>query len=140
MKITPKLLRNTFLFIVLVPIFIVFAANGGIGFNGTTPGVDKATRVALTVIIQDRYEEEAMLIAREAGAASGTIVHGKNIYGVGLEENVSILLYILTRSSAKETMAALEERFDFSNPETNNGFAYTQSLTSVIGVYTQELE
>jgi len=38
---------------------------------------------ALITIIQDKDEEEAIKVAKEAGAGSVTILHGKNI---GLEE------------------------------------------------------
>ena len=51
---------------------------------------------ALVAVIQDSNEEEAIKIAKEAGAGSVTILHGKNIglkekkvfFGLTLEENV----------------------------------------------------
>lgn len=137
MKITPKILIKSFLFIVLVPLFVVFVANGASGV-GKVDEVMKTT--ALTVIVLDRYEEEAILIAKENGADSITLLHGKNLYGLALEENVSVLHLVLSKLNAKKIMKALDKRYDFSNPETNTGMAFTQALTSVVGEYTQELE
>ncbi len=42
--------------------------------------------VALVAVIQDKEEEEAIKVAKEAGAGSVTILHGKTI---GLEEKRS---------------------------------------------------
>ncbi|MFC2057347.1 hypothetical protein ACFLR6_00240 [Campylobacterota bacterium] len=136
MQITPKLLFKSFLFIVLIPLLVVFVANGASGAGKA----DEVMNIALTVIVQDRYEEEAILLAKENGADSVTILHGKNLFGLALEENVSVLHFILSRQNAIKIMGALDERYDFSNPETNNGIAFTQALTSVVGEYTQELE
>lgn len=92
------------------------------------------------IFFQYRYEEEAILIAKENGADSITVLHGKNLFGLALEENVSVLHFILSRQNAIKIMGALDERYDFSNPETNSGIAFTQALTSVVGEYTQALE
>jgi len=58
---------------------------------------------ALIVIIQDKDEESAIEVAKKAGAGSVSIIHGKNIgleekkvfFGLTLEENVSVLLFVL---------------------------------------------
>ena len=90
---------------------------------------------ALIAVIQDKDEEEAIKVAKEAGAGSVTILHGKNI---GLEENVSALLFVLPRKLSMKVMKALREEFDIDNPE-NGGFAFTLSLSHVAGLDTKEL-
>ena len=102
--------------------------------------------IALVVIIQDKDEEEAIKVAKEAGAGSVTILHGKNIgleekkvfFGLTLEENVSALFFILPRRLSMKVMKALRKNFDLDNPE-NNGLAFTMPLTHVAGLDTKEL-
>ena len=101
---------------------------------------------ALIAVIQDKDEEEAIKVAKEAGAGSVTILHGKTIgleekkvfFGLTLEENVSALLFVLPRKLSMKVMKALREEFDIDNPE-NGGFAFTLSLSHVAGLDTKEL-
>ncbi len=101
---------------------------------------------ALIAVIQDKDEEEAIKVAKEAGAGSVTILHGKNIglkekkvfFGLTLEENVSALLFILPRRLSMKVMKALRVSFDLDNPE-NSGFAFTMPLSHVAGLDTEEL-
>ncbi|MCB4753962.1 MAG: transcriptional regulator, partial [Sulfurovum sp.] len=58
---------------------------------------------ALVAVLEDKHEEDAIEVAKKAGAGSVTILHGKNIglrekkvfFGLTLEENVSALLFVL---------------------------------------------
>jgi len=101
---------------------------------------------ALITIIQDSDEEEAIKVAKEAGAGSVTIIHGKNIglkekkvfFGLTLEENISVLLFILPLRSSMKVMKALRVSFDLDNPE-NSGVAFTFPLSHVAGLNTEEL-
>ncbi len=101
---------------------------------------------ALVVVIQDSDEEEAIKVAKEAGAGSVTILHGKNIglkekkvfFGLTLEENVSALLFILPKRLSLTVMRALREKFDLDNHD-NSGFAFTVPLSHVAGLDTEEL-
>ncbi len=101
---------------------------------------------ALITIIQDSDEEEAIKVAKEAGAGSVTIIHGKNIglkekkvfFGLTLEENISVLLFILPLRSSMKVMKALRVSFDLDNPE-NSGIAFTFPLSHVAGLNTEEL-
>lgn len=101
---------------------------------------------ALITVIQNKEEEEAIKVAKEAGAGSVTILHGKNIgleekkvfFGLTLEENVSILLFVLPRRLSMKVMKALRETFDLDNPE-NSGLAFILPLSHVAGLDTQEL-
>lgn len=102
--------------------------------------------IALIAIIQDKDEEEAIKVAKEAGAGSVTILHGKNIgleekkvfFGLTLEENVSVLLFVLPRRLSMKVMKALRITFDLDNHE-NSGLAFTIPLSHVAGLDTQEL-
>ncbi len=101
---------------------------------------------ALIAVIQDKDEEEAIRVAKEAGAGSVTILHGKNIgleekkvfFGLTLEENVSILLFVLPRRLSMKVMKALRVTFDLDNHE-NSGLTFTLPLSHVSGLDTQEL-
>ena len=101
---------------------------------------------ALIAIIQDKDEEEAIKVAKEAGAGTVTIVHGRNIglqekkvfFGLTLEENVSVLLFILPKRLSMKVMKALRLAFDLDNHE-NNGLAFTLPLSHVAGLDNDEL-
>ena len=101
---------------------------------------------ALVAVIQDKDEEEAIKVAKEAGAGSVTIMHGKNIgleekkvfFGLTLEENVSVLLFIMPRRVSMRVMQAIRESFDLDNPD-NSGLAFTIPLSHVAGLDTKEL-
>ncbi len=102
---------------------------------------------ALIAIIQDKDEEEAIKVAKEAGAGSVTIIAGKNIgleekkvfFGLTLEENISILLFILPRKLSLKVMRVLRKTFDLDNPE-NSGLTFTVPLSHVAGLDIKELE
>jgi len=102
--------------------------------------------VALVAVIQDKDEEEAIKVAKEAGAGSVTILHGRTIgleekkvfFGLTLEENVSALLFILPRRLSMQVMKALRNSFDLDDHE-NRGFAFTVPLSHVAGLDTEEL-
>lgn len=101
---------------------------------------------ALVTVIPDKDEEEAIKVAKEAGAGSVTIMHGKNIgleekkvfFGLTLEENVSVLLFIMPRRVSMKVMKAIRESFDLDNPE-NSGLAFTIPLSHVAGLDMKEL-
>jgi len=101
---------------------------------------------ALIAVIQDKDEEEAIKVAKEAGAGSVTIIHGRNIglkekkvfFGLTLEENVSVLLFILPRRLSVKVMKTLRKTFDLDDPE-NSGITFTFPLSHVAGLDTDEL-
>ena len=101
---------------------------------------------ALVAIIQDKDEEKAIQIAKEAGAGSVTILHGRTIgleekkvfFGLTLEENVSMLFFVLPRKLSMKVMRALRQEFDLDNPE-NRGMAFSLPLSHVAGLDTHEL-
>ena len=101
---------------------------------------------ALVVIIEDKDEEAAVAVAKEAGAGGVTIIHGKNIgleekkvfFGLTLEENVSVLLFVLPRKLSMQVMKALRVEFQLDSPGSN-GMSFIIPLSHVAGLDTNEL-
>ena len=102
--------------------------------------------VALVAIIPDSDEEKAIDIAKQNGAGAVTILNGRNIglkekkifLGLTLEENVSILIFILPRKISMQVMKALRKEFDMDNHE-NSTVAFTMPLNHVAGLNNDEL-
>jgi hypothetical protein len=101
---------------------------------------------ALVAIIEDKDEEAAIDVAKEAGAGGVTIIHGKNIgleekkvfFGLTLEENVSILLFVLPRKLSMKVMKAIRVELNIDDA-TNGGLIFTLPLSHVAGLDTKEL-
>jgi len=101
---------------------------------------------ALVAIIEDKDEEAAIDVAKEAGAGGVTIIHGKNIgleekkvfFGLTLEENVSILLFVLPRKLSMKVMKAIREELNLDS-STNGGLIFTLPLSHVAGLDMNEL-
>jgi len=101
---------------------------------------------ALVAIIPDSDEEKAIAVAKEAGAGGVTIVHGRNIglkekkvfFGLTLEENVSILMFILPQRLSMQVMRALRKELDMDNPETTS-MVLTMPISHVAGLDIEEL-
>lgn len=101
---------------------------------------------ALVAIIEDKDEEAAIDVAKRAGAGGVTIIHGKNIgleekkvfFGLTLEENVSLLLFVLPRKLSMKVMKELRIQFDMDKKESS-GMAFTIPLSHVAGLDIDEL-
>ena len=101
---------------------------------------------ALVAIIEDKDEEAAIDVAKEAGAGGVTILHGKNIgleekkvfFGLTLEENVSVLLFVLPRRLSMKVMKAIRVKFDLDNAK-NAGLVFTLPLSHVAGLDMNEV-
>jgi hypothetical protein len=101
---------------------------------------------ALIAIVHDKDEEEAIKVAKEAGAGGVTILHGKNIgleekkvfFGLTLEENVSALLFVLPQKLSVKVMKELKSSFDFDSDDYQ-GFMMTMPLSHVAGLDNKEL-
>jgi len=101
---------------------------------------------ALIAVIADKDEEAAIEVAKNHGAGSVTILHGKSIgleekkvfFGLTLEENVSALLFVLPRKLSMKVMKALRVEFNIDAPD-NNGFIFTLPLSHVSGLNIDEI-
>lgn len=104
--------------------------------------------ISLVAIVPDAKEEEAIDIAKHAGAGGVTILNGKSIgleekkvfFGLTLEENVSILLFILPQKLSMKVFKALRKGLDLSNDENPNGVVFTFPLTHITGMESKEVE
>ena len=102
--------------------------------------------VALIAIVGEEREEEAVSIAKEAGAGAVSIFKGRNLglkekkifFGLTLEENVSLLLFILPRKISLLVMKRLNTRLDIQNSE-NSAMTFTVPLGHVAGLNIEEL-
>jgi hypothetical protein len=102
--------------------------------------------VALVVIIEDNLEEKVIHTAKEVGAGAVTIIHGRNIglkekkvfFGLTLEENVSVLLFILPRRLSLKVMKSLKKEYNIDDKESSS-MAFTIPLSHVTGIETDEL-
>ena len=101
---------------------------------------------ALIVVIEDKHEEEVIKVAKEAGAGSVTILHGRNLglkekkifLGLTLEESVSVLLFVLPARVSIKVLRAIRSSCDLDNFE-NNSLAFTLPLSHVVGLDIEEL-
>ncbi len=104
--------------------------------------------ITLCAIVPDAQEEKVIELAKDAGAGSVTIVHGKNIgleekkvfFGLTLEENVSILLFILPKKISTSIFKTLKKELNLDSKENKNGMLFTFSLTHLAGLDTDEIE
>ncbi len=102
--------------------------------------------VALVAIVGEEREEEAIKIAKEAGAGAVTILRGRNLglkekkifFGLTLEESVSLLLFILPRKISMRVMKELKEGMDIQSDE-NSSLAFTVPLGHIAGLNIEEL-
>ena len=101
---------------------------------------------ALIVVIEDKHEEEVIKVAKEAGAGSVTILNGRNLglkekkifFGLTLEENVSILLFVLPVRVSIKVLRAIKSSCDLVSTD-NNSLAFTLPLSHVVGLDIEEL-
>ncbi len=104
--------------------------------------------VVLTAIVPDAKEEETIAIAKKAGAGSVTILHGKNIgleekkvfFGLTLEENVSVLLFIMPKKISTMIFKEIKKNLNLDDKENSNGILFTFPLTHLAGIDTNEIE
>ncbi|MBL0721690.1 MAG: transcriptional regulator [Sulfurovum sp.] len=101
---------------------------------------------ALAIIIEDKHEEKAIEVAKEAGAGGVTVIHGRSIglkekkvfFGLTLEENVSLLLFILPMRVSLNVMHKIKSEFNLDSQE-NRGVAFTLPLSHITGLDIEEI-
>ncbi|HIQ51590.1 MAG TPA: transcriptional regulator [Nautiliaceae bacterium] len=102
--------------------------------------------VALVAIVPEEREEEAIEIAKKAGAGSVTIIRGRNLglkekkifFGLTLEENISLLLFVLPRKISIRVLRALVDGMNIQSDE-NSSLAFTVPIEHVAGLNIEEL-
>ncbi|WP_300361042.1 transcriptional regulator [Hydrogenimonas sp.] len=102
--------------------------------------------VALVAVVPEEREEEAIEVAKNAGAGAVTILHGRSLglkekkifFGLTLEENVTVLHFILPGRLSLRVMKALTRALDIESDE-NSSVIYTMPLGHVAGLNVEEL-
>ncbi len=104
--------------------------------------------VALVAIIKEELEEQAVDIAKKAGAGGVTIVKGsamglkekKIFFGLTLEENVSLLFFILPRKLTMKIYKTLIKDLKLDKQEESGGLVFTLPISHVGGIDVDEIE
>jgi len=102
--------------------------------------------VALVAIVPEEREEEAIELAKKAGAGAVTIIRGRNLrlkekkifFGLTLEENISLLLFVMPRRISIRVLRALVNGMDMKS-DKNSSLAFTVPLEHVAGLNIEEL-
>ena len=102
--------------------------------------------VALVAIINEEWEEKAIQIAKEAGAGAVTILKGRNLglkekkifFGLTLEENISLLLFMLPGKLSIRVLKQLRRSLDIDNDE-NSALIFTLPVGHIAGLNVEEL-
>lgn len=102
----------------------------------------------LAAIVPDSQQEITIETAKKAGAGGVTILNGKTIglkekkifFGLTLEENVSVLLFILPQKLSMNVFKAIRKKLDLTNKENSNGLLFTFPITHISGMEAEELE
>jgi len=101
----------------------------------------------LVTIVPDIHEERAIEVAKLSGAGSVTILKGKHIgleekkifFGLTLEENVTVLIFILPVKLSIRVMRALKSEFNMNNHKESNAIAFNIPIGHVVGIDKEEL-
>ncbi len=104
--------------------------------------------ITLVAVVPDSKEEEAIDIAKKAGAGGVTIFNGKTIglkekkifFGLTLEENVSALFFILPEKLSMKVFKAFRKELGLHNEENSNGIVFTFPITHLSGVESREVD
>ena len=101
---------------------------------------------ALVVVIENKLEEQLIATAKEAGAGSVTILHGRSLglkekkifFGLTLEENVSVLLFVLPVRVSLNVLRTIKAKCDFDSSPSS--MAFTVPLSHVAGLDIEEVD
>ncbi len=100
----------------------------------------------LVTVVPEELEDDAVDIAKRAGAGGVTIINSRGIgleekktfLGLSLEGKESILFFVLERSLSIKVMKALNKELELDKEE--RGFAFTIPIEHIAGINRKELE
>lgn len=105
---------------------------------------------ALVAIVSEEIEEKAIETAKKAGAGGVTVIKGRAIgleekkvfFGLTLEDNVSVLLFILPRKLTMSIFKELKQLFKEAKAENGDGqgLVMTLPISHVAGIDTSEIK
>ena len=95
--------------------------------------------VALVVITPSDCESAIRNVAKEAGAAGGTILEAKgsgveekkSFFSLTFEGNQSLLLYVLEEGLSRKVLKAIKIYIDETE---NDGLAFTAPINHIVGL------
>ena len=104
--------------------------------------MDKSGNIkALFIVINAGFAEQAVEIAREAGALGATIINArgfgsvhKSIMGISVDTEKEMVLSLVDKETADKAINAIKERAGLGSPV--NGICFTMPVEHVIGINT----
>ncbi len=108
--------------------------------------------VALIAIVSEELEQKCIEIAKEAGAGGVTITKGsalglrekKTFFGLTLEDNVSILFFILPKKLSvpvfKKLKTDLSDKNETDDEDVHSAMIMTLPIEHFAGIQMDELE
>lgn len=103
---------------------------------------------ALIAIVSEELEEQAVQIAKKAGAGGVTIIKGhamglrekKIFFGLTLEDNVSLLFFILPRKLTMSIYKALKKDLKLEDTTESGGVVMTLPISHIAGINIDEIK
>ncbi len=99
----------------------------------------------LTVIVNRGMAEDAMDIARKAGARGGTLIHGRGtgseftprLFGMEIEPEKELVMILMPSELIDKAVSALYEELQLAVP--GNGILYVEPIVEVRGLFDSTL-
>ncbi|HHU79935.1 MAG: P-II family nitrogen regulator [Bacilli bacterium] len=94
----------------------------------------------LIVVIANKYkEEEIMMVANEAGAHGGTVIHGRgtadpkkmNLLRLTVEPEKEVILIVCSQEKTEAIKQAVKEKLNLEKP--NHGILFVVPIKKAIG-------
>ncbi len=103
---------------------------------------------ALVAIVKEEFEEQAIDIAKKAGAGGVTKIKGsamglkekKIFFGLTLEENVSLLIFVLPRKLTMNIFKNLKDDLNMDNSQDSGGMVMTLPISHLAGIDVNEIK
>lgn len=94
---------------------------------------------ALFIVINAGFAEQAIEVAREAGARGATIMNArgfgsihKSIMGISVDTEKEMVLCLVDKETAEKVIAAIKEKAGVDSPV--NGICFTMPVEKMVGV------
>lgn len=103
-------------------------------------GIDMFKYLMITVITDRGQSDDVMAVATKAGAAGGTLLHGRGsgvhdtstLFSFPVEPEKDVILLIVRRGTEEPIIQAIEDYLDLEEP--GNGILFVQPVEKVYGL------
>lgn len=103
---------------------------------------------ALIAIVSEELEEQAIEIAKTAGAGGVTVIKAhamglrekKIFFGLTLEDNVSLLFFVLPRKLTMSVFKALKKDLKLEDVKDSGGVVMTLPISHLTGINIDEIK